>query len=239
MKKTIILALTICCLIVLFAGCDDVSVNENDSLTTSESPTHETLAQNTKEADDSSNYILFGAYEQDGNLGNGSESIQWIPLYEQDGKILLISRFILGYKEFNDTTIANATSWKNSTLRKWLNNDFLNSAFSSEEQKKIVTTDVQDYKADNVLGDKTSDKVFLLNKDQAFTYFSSDFARSSTSTEYAKSQKIYVTDSYWLINSYTSDLYKYLINSEGRNENNPRVNETEGVRPVIWITKES
>ena len=222
-------------MIISFVGCADITTDTSvEDLSTTENNRVEV----TEGSNDSANYILFGNYEQDGNLDNGAEPIQWIQLCEQDGKILMISRYILDYKDFNDTTIASATSWENSSLRKWLNGDFINSAFSPAEQNRIITATVQDYKADNVLGGTTQDKVFLLNKDQAFTYFSSDSDRATTSTRYANDKKSYVTNAYWLINSYSSDLYKYLINSEGRNENNPRVNESEGIRPVIWINKE-
>ncbi len=182
-------------------------------------------------------YFVFGKYEQDGDLNNGAEPIEWIILKDEKSKLLLVSRYILDYQDFNDTTLAKATSWGNSTLRKWLNNEFYNSAFSSAEQNKIITTKIQDYKADNALGDVTSDKVFILNKEQAFSYFASDYDRATTSTDYARTRKSYVTDAYWLINSYSSDLYKHLINSKGRNENNPRVNESQGIRPVVWINK--
>lgn len=180
-------------------------------------------------------YYVFGHFEQDGNLNNGSEPIEWIILEESNGRLLLISRYILDYQDFNDTVIAKATSWKNSSLRKWLNDNFYNTAFSASEQSRILSTSVQDYKSDNVLGDVTSDNVFILSKKQAFSYFSSNYARATRATQYANSRKSYPTNAYWLIDSYSSDLYKYLINSDGKNENNPRVNESEGVRPVIWI----
>ena len=182
-------------------------------------------------------YYIFGHYEQDGNSGNGAEPIQWIILEETDDSLLLISRYILDYQEFNDTVIANATSWRNSTLRKWLNNDFYKEAFSSSERDRILSTQVQDYKADGVRGDVTKDYVFILSKSQAFTYFTSNRDRATISTAFANTREKYPTDAYWLIDSYSSDLYKYLINSDGRNENYPRVNESEGVRPVIWVKK--
>jgi len=180
-------------------------------------------------------YITFGTYEQDGDVINGAEKIEWIPLTEINGEILLVSRYILDYKDFNDTTQAVATSWENSTLRNWLNEEFYNKAFSNEEKRKIISTKVQDFKNDNANGNTTIDNVFVLNMKQVCEYFDSEDDRATVSTDYAKTQKSYITDSYWLINSSSNELYKYLINSEGKNENNPRVNESEGVRPAIWI----
>ncbi len=233
--KKVLSVIILFTLIFSLVGCD-IDTTTDDSHTLSDTTSTSSIdIENTSSNDTSHIFFVFGQYEQDGNSDNGAEPIEWIVLKEDGNKKLLISRYILDYQEFNDTTIAQGTSWKNSTLRKWLNNDFLNLAFSSNEQKQIVSSKVQDYKADNVLGDITTDKVFLLNKEQAFTLFSSDHDRATTSTNYAKSRKSYVTNGYWLINSYSSDLYKYLINEEGVNENNPRVNESEGIRPVIWI----
>lgn len=181
--------------------------------------------------------IILGKYEQDGNVNNGKEKIKWIKIAEDNDKYLLVSKYILDYKEFNDTFMAEACSWGNSTIRSFLNYDFYYSAFSTAEQETIITSKVQDYKADGVLGNVTNDKVFLLSLQQVQDYFSSTSQRVAVATEYAKTQKKYATDSYWLINSYSSDLYKRLINKYGVNENNPRVNEPEGIRPAIWVKK--
>ena len=67
------------------------------------------------------------------------------------------------------------------------------------------------------------------------TNFPSDSDRATTLTDYAKEQKSVTNDTWWLINSYSSDLYKYVVNSSGEHENSPRVNEDEGVRPAIWV----
>ena len=234
--KKVVSIIILFTLVFSLVSCD-IDTSTDDSYT-SNSANGESLldVEDTSSDVPSISYFAFGNYEQDGNTDNGAEPIEWIVLKEEGSKKLLISRYILDYQEFNDTVIAQGTSWKNSTLRKWLNNEFFDLAFSSNEQKQIISSQVQDYKADNVPGDITTDKVFILNKEQAFTLFGSDYDRATSSTNYAKSRKIYVTNAYWLVNSYSSDLYKYLINNEGANENNPRVNESEGVRPVIWVS---
>ena len=38
-------------------------------------------------------YFTFGAYEQDNNLANGPEPIEWIVLAKEEKKILIISRY--------------------------------------------------------------------------------------------------------------------------------------------------
>ena len=86
--------------------------------------------------DDTLRSITFGRYEQDGNLENGKEPIDWIVLTYDEEKALVISRNVLDNKCFNEGF--KEADWENSTIRKWLNNDFKNSAFSDAEQERII-----------------------------------------------------------------------------------------------------
>ena len=73
--------------------------------------------------------ISFGQYEQDNNLDNGKESIRWIVVKKEEGKILVMSEKALDCKPYNDTFASNIV-WENCTLRTWLNSTFINTAFS-------------------------------------------------------------------------------------------------------------
>ena len=69
-----------------------------------------------------------------------------------------------------------------------MNMTFLNAAFSSEEQNRIIDTVVSADK--NPLystspGNSTTDKVFLLNITEVNKYFSSDEARKCAPTDFA------------------------------------------------------
>lgn len=162
--------------------------------------------------------VIFGDYSK--------EPISWYVVATEGDKYLLVSKYILDYQRFNDTTIASGTTWEDSSLRKWLNDTFYNAAFSATEQKYIISTTVQDYEADGKMGGKTNDKVFILNYDEARKYFPTNDNRKTD-------------DSWWLINSYSSNLYKYVINENGVHENSPRVNESEGIRPAVWVKIEA
>ena len=107
--------------------------------------------------------ITFGSYEQDNNLENGAEPIEWQVLDVQDGKALVISKYGLINKAYN--TVWTHVTWETCSLRKWLNNEFINEAFGVEEQKMIVTTKLSnpnnsEYGTNG--GNDTEDKVFLL-----------------------------------------------------------------------------
>lgn len=111
--------------------------------------------------------VTFGHYEQDNDLNNGAEEIEWIVLDydEKENKSLLLSRYGLDVKSYHDKSAA--ITWKQCTLRKWLNNNFYNTAFNTEEQVSVLLTDV-DNSPDG--GDNTLDKVFLLSDAEANRY---------------------------------------------------------------------
>lgn len=120
----------------------------------------------------------FGSYEQDNNKSNGQEDIEWLVLAKEGTKILVISKEALDCKPYN-TSYTDVT-WETCTLRKWLNNDFINAAFSADERTMIPTVTVSadknpDYSTNP--GNATQDQVFLLSITEVNKYFSSDSAR--------------------------------------------------------------
>ena len=126
--------------------------------------------------------ITYGHYEQDNNLANGTEPIEWQVLDVQGGKALLISRYSLDSQSYH--TEWGDITWEQCTLRTWLNNDFLNAAFTVEEQTAILLTDVDNSidqcfdfttvvsRAKQITGgNNTQDKIFLLSYAEANNYF--------------------------------------------------------------------
>lgn len=80
--------------------------------------------------------ITFGRYPQD--FEGTIEPIEWIVLDKQDDKVLIISKFGLDAKPYND--VWTDVTWETCSLRSWLNKDFIKKAFSTEEQKIILDT---------------------------------------------------------------------------------------------------
>ena len=116
--------------------------------------------------------ITFGKYEQDADITNGKEAIEWLVLDVKDNKILLISKYILDCKQYyyKDSLVY----WENSYIRNWLNSNFLYSAFDENEITEILDT----YNVNNTnlytneySGENTLDKVFILSLDEAISYF--------------------------------------------------------------------
>ena len=112
----------------------------------------------------------FGRYEQDNDKTNGEEEIEWIVLEKQEGKMLLLSKYAIECKAYD---VLNFSLWEFCEIRKWLNNDFFNAAFTEMEKRVIPETEVDStgYRlGDGDIVVNTLDKVFLLSNDEAEQY---------------------------------------------------------------------
>ncbi|MBR5659036.1 MAG: hypothetical protein IKX10_06520 [Lachnospiraceae bacterium] len=147
-------------------------------------------------------YITFGSYEQDNNLENGAEAIEWLVLNKQKDKMLVISRYGLDSQPYNP--VAGGVRWENCSLRNWLNSTFYEAAFLPEEKDMILATTIQAEVNPNYnipMGNDTTDRVFLLSTDEAKGYFYDDEARMCQGTRYCYAQGALESEdgcSWWL-----------------------------------------
>jgi len=101
---------------------------------------------------------------------NGKEAIEWIVLKKTKNSVLLLSKYaldMLPYDKDEEYYNSPAITWETCSLRKWLNNDFIKSAFNKIEQSMIKTTNIKNF--DNTVfktagGNDTKDEVFLLSQ---------------------------------------------------------------------------
>ena len=174
-------------------------------------------------------YVRMGSFEQDGNQQNGKEGIEWLVLSRENGKALLVSRYALDTMEFG--TGKNGAKWSNSSVSKWLNEDFLRAAFSESEQNAIVRTQTTD---------TTDDMVFLLSDSEVRTYFADDAARRAEPSA-AVGKKADTKDgccSWWLRSTSTENANRVMIvDSAGKLQQNglKAQGNSAGIRPAMWI----
>jgi hypothetical protein len=184
--------------------------------------------------------IEFGNYEQDNNLENGKEKIDWLVVDIDDNKALLTTKYCLDSKPYNEEE--KSCTWENCDLREWLNNVFLLTAFSNEEQKiiDISTLSNPDNKwYDTYGGNDTEDKVFLFCIQEISQYRINVIVQA---TEYAISKGAYVPVSdtcgtMWRLRSpghtqSRSACIRYDGTVDGWSY---PVNNIMSIRPVIWI----
>lgn len=164
-------------------------------------------------------------------FGNYNGNTEWIVLAKDDVKILIISKYALEMRSYN--TEYKSITWEKCTLRSWLNGTYLTSAFSSDEQSRIIEASIEN--PDNPKygiagGNNTMDKVFLLSIDEVNKYFTTDSARQTTLAD--------GTSVWWWLRS-PGDTGKFvaLVNRNGSvNDIGHYVYSGQGaVRPALWI----
>lgn len=187
--------------------------------------------------------LYFGKYEQDNNLDNGKELIEWRVLDKKKDKILLISQYCLDIKPYH--TEKKAVNWKNSSIRKWLNDTFLKEAFSEEQQSKILSVKVKNPR-NRELGTKsgkgTKDRIFLLSEEEAEHYFKSDRDRVTDGTLYLHINNIGddIVTQQWLLRTAGENKKQvvYVLNDGYIDFYGVMVDVSYGIRPALWIDLE-
>ncbi len=201
-KKGLSFCMTIVLLMSLFYGITGITVLE------AKAAEEEFVINNPRMENGVSTWdcIYFGSYWQNDTNGDGvadekddKEPIKWRVLSTGVDEAFLLAENGLDCKQYNET-FEDAT-WESCTLRRWLNETFLNTAFSSSEQKAITTTYVID---DNVpyldarYGENTNDKIFLLSTPEImswnygfWTSVTLSETRTCKPTNYAKQKGAY------------------------------------------------
>lgn len=129
--------------------------------------------------------IYFGSYPQSDITGETKEPIRWRVLWVEGNDAFLVADRCLDIQKYNATD--DGATWETSTIRSWLNgygssentcgidytqDNFMERAFSQEEQRAIKTTVVRNddnYEHETPGGNTTRDKVFFLSYDEAAT----------------------------------------------------------------------
>ena len=172
------------------------------------------------------------------------EPIKWRVLQSENGEAFLLSDVILDKQAYNEND--EYITWKESSLRAWLNDKFMNRAFSDEEKEKVNITEVVN-KDNPVFGTKggknTSDKIFLLSlaevsgkKDGKKYGLLDDEMKACENSDFSKN------GSWWWLRSPGDDRYcAAVVNSDGWvYGDGSRVNGSDdGVRPALHLNLSS
>lgn len=151
------------------------------------------------EINSGSKTVHFGRFMQS-NVDSNKTPIEWIILKKTDTRVLVISKLGLVGMRFNETSCD--ITWQTSSCRKWLNDAFIQEAFTPKEQLLIprVTISSERGKYGNAYpGRDTVDRVFLLSISEANSLFRSDKERVCVGSQYCSLQDISSgTVSWWL-----------------------------------------
>ncbi len=190
--------------------------------------------------------LIFGRYEQDNDMSDGPEAVEWIVLDRIGDEILLMSVCCLDYRPYNEAPFEEVT-WEKSGIRRWLNEEFYSAAFS-EEEKQLTAPRENRNDDHSTLGTEggadTRDYVFLLSEKEAGIYMGDEVEReylgAASATEYAAANGAWVdenlTTAWWLRTpgayGYTAQFVETTgsLYTAGAYTDIPR-----GIRPAIWL----
>lgn len=186
------------------------------------------------------NVITMGEFEQDNDWSNGAEPLEWRVLKKSGHRMLLITEKIITVKPFNETY--KKLRWRDCDLRVWLNDEFIDKTFTAEEAALIPEVELPDIGNEYWgigYGSETKDRVFLLDSDEAFSYFNSSDDRKAESTAYADAQGFTnnVNGWWWLRNAGQDLDHAALIYKDGSvyRSGDSVSREYIGVRPAVWV----
>ena len=204
------------------------------------------------EAENASNYeigdieigdiVTYGGYEQDGFYSNGEETIEWIVIArDRDNHALLLSRYCLDALPYNED--GGDVTWEDSSIRAWLNGEFLESAFGGDPNGFICTDEckTKDGRSGTDGGENTTDRIFLLAVDEVTRYLPKESSRRAPVTEYAKEQGAEYDkngNGWWWLRTpgKTQDMAAGVHTAGGVNYDGRDVDRTDlCIRPALWL----
>lgn len=107
---------------------------------------------------------------------------RWYVLDRKEDKVLLLSEGLLGFRPYHDED--EPVTWESSSLRRYLNGEFLSSLPETEKARVLETQVVNRSNPKYAIrgGEDTLDKVFLLSLEEAELYLSG-FGNLLTATD--------------------------------------------------------
>lgn len=176
-------------------------------------------------------------------------------LAKEKNRVLVISQYALDCSWYCQKRYV---TWETCSLRKWLNNDFLHSAFTENEQKIILTVNVsadqnpEKNPEDNLSqGKNTKDQIFLLSYNEVEKYLDSLEKRKCIATEYCLEKGVDTKNyrfkysmettacNWWIRTLGASDRACYVSTDGDLNAFGKVINDGYfGIRPAMWISIE-
>ncbi len=175
------------------------------------------------------------------DFGNYNKSTRWYVLKKDETGILVISVQAIDNGEFDEE---GNNVWKDSTIREWLNGEYLNEAFSDKERKMIRKTTVSNSFTNengNVIElEDTEDYIFLLSEQEFRDCFTFG-GRICAPSNYLKEKSPTINDDttavqWWLRSQGGDSTLASAVDESGHiDDMGISVKFKIGVRPVMWI----
>lgn len=180
---------------------------------------------------DSIDKVIFGS--------NNGTPLEWVVLDRVGNKALLISKLIIE-NEVYDTSLN--VSYSDSYIRNYVNTVVYDKYFTEDEKKIILDTTI----------DNTSNKLFILSKDDFVKYFGSNMKNNKKATTHITDELrmsrnnitiankpgawYHGNSSYWLRDTLGNGNAMYVGYSGRLNTDGDIMTINDGIRPAMWIT---
>ena len=188
--------------------------------------------------------VVLGAFDQ----GQGKEKISWIVLKRTTDRALILSEYALESMAFSDS--GRFCVWEKSAIRRWLNGEFIKSAFSSQERSVIIP--VANKNETKIVDDETQfdpdtvDTAFLLSMEEVEELLPTQKERIAQATRHAEYQGAEISNAkrycYWWLRSgvgnwLSSKEAAWAIRVKDTGEPEQWGVQSSGlcVRPAMWV----
>ena len=195
--------------------------------------------------------IVFGTYPQEEGSQNYQE-LNWRVLAVEEGEALLLTEecieampFLQAFPDSPEDDLR--TSWRDSTIREWLNSVFVSECFTPEDERKLVERTVQ-YpdleKESDMPSGETRDRVFLLSEREVRKYLPSRASRKAGGSNAAVEgepalflSELTDTAFWWLRSPGDEDYCAQTVGAEGSVASGGYLVSRPdiGVRPAVWM----
>lgn len=189
-------------------------------------------------------YITIGQYPY--NAKKELRGLSWLVLDIEGDHLFVITKDCIDHVKFNEVEGDSTLTWETSSLRTWLNNEFLDSAFNDVERAAIVETPVVTMiqsAAQEITYLNTTDRVFVLSERETSGYCYTEQTRFAKATEYAKMRGAdydilegrgwwWLRDSHPMVNMSPGISCVWF---KGRIALDGAANEDASIRPAMWI----
>ena len=133
----------------------------------------------------------------------------WTVIEIESQRTLLLCNENVMTSIFKSAVLFSPVNWRNSTIRKWLNDEFVNT-FSNDDKEKIIITEHEN----------VNDKIFLLDK--------SEFIRT-------RKNIFNINEEWWLRPSGTGYIEYYSVDKSLNIKTSCEKSNEKAVRPAVYI----
>ncbi len=176
--------------------------------------------------------VLFGRYEQDNDRKNGPEPVEWIVIAEEEGNLLLLSRYALTARGYEAEYSAALDTTKN--LAGMLREDLPDAVFTAREQACLRYTQTGSNKSNK-------SRLFSLKAEDAERYLAAGPERLCRPTPFAAARgagRDAAGNCGWWLAPPDDDWKRNTLVSAAGEVRSSDVNgkdATVGVRPAVWV----